>query len=204
MEPASGSVTVTMSGATFPGGQGAAGWGRSRQDLAPPVLLGSAADADLAPLAASPGRMADVASEVTIGVLGPLEVRVGSGEPVEVVGPRLRTLVIRLALDPDRVVLASQLIDAVWDEDPPAGATNAMQSLVCRLRDDVVAADGGVALVGLQQGGEDPHRGGLAGAVGAEDGQHRPGVVSRTGASWTPALSRRSHRADIPLARASG
>jgi predicted ATPase/DNA-binding SARP family transcriptional activator len=78
--------------------------------------------------------MADVASDVTIGVLGPLEVRVGFGEPVEVVGPRLRTLAIRLALDPDRVVLASQLIDAVWDEDPPAGATNALQSLVSRLR----------------------------------------------------------------------
>ena len=69
--------------------------------------------------------MADVARDVTIGMLGPLEVRVGFGEPVEVVGPRLRTLVIRLALDPDRVVLASQLIDAIWDEDPPAGATNA-------------------------------------------------------------------------------
>jgi hypothetical protein len=59
--------------------------------------------------------MADVASDVTIGMLGPLEVRVGFGEPVEVVGPRLRTLVIGLALDPDRVVLASQLIDAVLD-----------------------------------------------------------------------------------------
>ena len=59
--------------------------------------------------------MADVASDVTIGMLGPLEVRVGFGEPVEVVGPRLRTLVIGLALDPERVVLASQLIDAVLD-----------------------------------------------------------------------------------------
>jgi hypothetical protein len=54
MEPAPGSVTVTMSGATFPGGQGAVGWGRSRQGLAPPVLLGPPADAALAPLAASP------------------------------------------------------------------------------------------------------------------------------------------------------
>ena len=59
--------------------------------------------------------MADVARDVTIGMLGPLEVRVGFGEPVEVVGPRPRTLVIGLALDPDRVVLASQLIDAVLD-----------------------------------------------------------------------------------------
>jgi len=78
--------------------------------------------------------MAGMAGDLTIGVLGPLEVRVGFGEPVEVVGPRLRALVIRLALDPDRVVLASQLVDAVWDEDPPAGAANALQSLVSRLR----------------------------------------------------------------------
>jgi DNA-binding SARP family transcriptional activator len=72
--------------------------------------------------------------QVWIGILGPLQVRVGSGEPVEVVGPRLRTLLIRLALDPGRVVLVDQLVDAVWDEDPPAGATNALQSLVARLR----------------------------------------------------------------------
>jgi predicted ATPase/DNA-binding SARP family transcriptional activator len=78
--------------------------------------------------------MAGVASEVRIGILGPLQVRVGSGEPVEVVGPRLRTLLIRLALDLDRVVVIDQLVDAVWDEDPPAGATNALQSLVARLR----------------------------------------------------------------------
>jgi predicted ATPase/DNA-binding SARP family transcriptional activator len=78
--------------------------------------------------------MAGMAGDVTIGVLGPLEVRVGFGEPVQVVGPRLRTLVIRLALDPDRVVLVGQLVDAVWDEDPPAGAANALQSLVSRLR----------------------------------------------------------------------
>ncbi len=78
--------------------------------------------------------MAGVASDVRIGILGPLEVRVGFGEPVEVVGRRLRRLLIRLAIDPDRMVLASQLVDAVWDEDPPAGATNALQSLVSRLR----------------------------------------------------------------------
>ena len=72
--------------------------------------------------------------QVRIGILGPLQVRVGSGEPVEVVGPRLRTLLIRLALDPGRVVLVDQLVDAIWDEDPPVGATNALQSLVARLR----------------------------------------------------------------------
>jgi predicted ATPase/DNA-binding SARP family transcriptional activator len=78
--------------------------------------------------------MAGMASDLRVGILGPLELRVGFGEPVAVVGTRLRTLLIRLALDPDRVVLASQLVDAVWDADPPAAATNALQSLVSRLR----------------------------------------------------------------------
>ena len=78
--------------------------------------------------------MASVAMDLRIGILGPLDVRVGFGEPVQVVGPRLRALLIRLATEPDRVVLAGQLIDAVWDSDPPAAATGALQSLVSRLR----------------------------------------------------------------------
>ncbi|MDQ7909807.1 BTAD domain-containing putative transcriptional regulator [Phytohabitans sp. ZYX-F-186] len=69
-----------------------------------------------------------------IALLGPLEVRAGSGAPVEVGGARLRTLLIRLALDPGRVVTTSTLIDALWDDEPPAGAANALQALVSRLR----------------------------------------------------------------------
>jgi hypothetical protein len=97
MEPAPGSVTVTMSGATFPGGQGAVGWGRCRQDLAPPVLLGRPADADLAPLGASSRQSGGRGQRRDHRRARPAGVRVGFGEPVEVVGPRLRTLVIRLA-----------------------------------------------------------------------------------------------------------
>jgi len=71
---------------------------------------------------------------VQIALLGPLEVRADSGVPVEVGGARLRTLLIRLALDPGRVVTISTLIDALWDDEPPAGAANALQALVSRLR----------------------------------------------------------------------
>ncbi len=78
--------------------------------------------------------MASVAMDLRIGILGPLDVRVGFGEPVQVVGPRLRALLIRLAMEPDRVVLAGRLIDAVWDSEPPLAATGALQSLVSRLR----------------------------------------------------------------------
>ena len=51
--------------------------------------------------------MAGMAMELRIGILGPLEVRVGFGEPVQVPGTRLRALMIRLAMEPDRGVLAS-------------------------------------------------------------------------------------------------
>jgi len=67
-------------------------------------------------------------------VLGPLEVRADAGEPVEVGGTRLRTLLILLALEPGRVVTTSRLIDGVWADERPAGAANALQALVSRLR----------------------------------------------------------------------
>jgi predicted ATPase/DNA-binding SARP family transcriptional activator len=67
-------------------------------------------------------------------MLGPLEVRADSGAAVEVAGARLRTLLIVLALEPGRIVPAARLIDGIWGADPPAGAANALQALVSRLR----------------------------------------------------------------------
>jgi predicted ATPase/DNA-binding SARP family transcriptional activator len=72
---------------------------------------------------------------VQIGMLGPLEVRTDSGDPLEVGGARLRALLILLALEAGRVVTTSRLVDALWDEDQvPAAASNALQALVSRLR----------------------------------------------------------------------
>src|SRR5581483_9835642 len=71
---------------------------------------------------------------VRIGILGPLRVTGDGGQPVPVAGARLRTLLIRLALDPDREVGTDALIAAVWGDEPPAGAPNALQTLVSRLR----------------------------------------------------------------------
>jgi predicted ATPase/DNA-binding SARP family transcriptional activator len=71
---------------------------------------------------------------VDIAVLGPLELRAGTGEAVPVAGARLRTLLILLALDANRVVSADRLIDGVWGDDPPTAALNALQALVSRLR----------------------------------------------------------------------
>ncbi|MEV5572804.1 BTAD domain-containing putative transcriptional regulator [Spirillospora sp. NPDC052269] len=85
-----------------------------------------------------------------IAILGPVEVRRGggpsagdggergvverSGDVVELSGARLRVLLTRLALDPGRTVPAERLIDDLWEDDPPAGAPNALQALVSRLR----------------------------------------------------------------------
>jgi len=71
---------------------------------------------------------------VRIGILGPLTVRDEQGAVIEIGGARLRTLLIRLALDAGRTVSADALVDAVWPQAPPAGAGNALQALVSRLR----------------------------------------------------------------------
>ncbi|HEY0447659.1 BTAD domain-containing putative transcriptional regulator [Actinophytocola sp.] len=68
------------------------------------------------------------------GVLGPLEVRTATGEPVVVGGPRPRALLVLLLLNAGRTVGLEQLIAGQYDDDPPAGAANAVQVQVSRLR----------------------------------------------------------------------
>jgi DNA-binding SARP family transcriptional activator len=72
--------------------------------------------------------------ELNVSILGALEVRDGDGGVVPVGGARLRALLIRLALDAERSVSVGSLVDALWNEEPPGGAANALQSLVSRLR----------------------------------------------------------------------
>jgi predicted ATPase/DNA-binding SARP family transcriptional activator len=71
---------------------------------------------------------------VRIGVLGPLEVRDGTGALVPVGGTRLRSLLIRLAVGDGRPVSVERLADDLWADEPPADAANAIQALVSRLR----------------------------------------------------------------------
>ena len=66
-------------------------------------------------------------------LLGPLEVETSDG-PQQIAGGRLRALLSRLAVAEVRIVSTDELIDAVWPEDAPSGAGNALQSLVSRLR----------------------------------------------------------------------
>src|SRR4051812_32513802 len=79
---------------------------------------------------------------VKISLLGPVEVRLPGGGLADLGGARLRALLIRLALDPGRIVTQTSLIDAVWGEEPPANAVNALQALVSRLRRIGLPIDG--------------------------------------------------------------
>jgi predicted ATPase/DNA-binding SARP family transcriptional activator len=70
---------------------------------------------------------------VTFGVLGPVEVRV-PGRPPVALPPAVRALLARLAMSPGRVVSVDALTDALWGEDLPADAGNALQIRVSKLR----------------------------------------------------------------------
>ncbi|MBB5135085.1 putative ATPase/DNA-binding SARP family transcriptional activator [Thermocatellispora tengchongensis] len=68
------------------------------------------------------------------GVLGTTEALLDDGRRLPVGGPGVRALLAMLLLGAGRVVTAEHLIDGLYGADPPAGATNALQSHVSRLR----------------------------------------------------------------------
>ncbi|MCW3842618.1 AAA family ATPase [Micromonospora yasonensis] len=68
-----------------------------------------------------------------VGILGPLTVA-ADGRQVEIGGARLRRLLILLALEVGRTVTVEALSDALWADSAPTDPTNAVQSLVSRLR----------------------------------------------------------------------
>lgn len=68
-----------------------------------------------------------------LGVLGSLQIRFG-GTEIELGAPKLRALLIALALDAGRVVSAERLIDDLWGEDAPTQAMVSLRSYVSNLR----------------------------------------------------------------------
>ncbi|MEU6475530.1 BTAD domain-containing putative transcriptional regulator [Streptomyces sp. NPDC047017] len=84
-------------------------------------------------------------------ILGTTQALRPDGTAVPVGGARLRALLTVLALRPGRTVPVSVLVDEVWEDDPPADATGALQALVGRLRralgaGAVASDDGGYRL----------------------------------------------------------
>ena len=96
------------------------------------------------------------------GVLGPLEVRGPGGELIPVGGPRPRAVLVMLLLNAGQVVGVEALIDGQYGEDPPAGAANAVQAQVSRLRRALGAGRiefrGGGYLLAVDPGTVDAHR----------------------------------------------
>ena len=70
---------------------------------------------------------------MVIRVLGPVEVQ-SPGRPSMAPAPSVRAVLARLAITPGRVVSADALTDALWGEQLPADAANALQSRVSKLR----------------------------------------------------------------------
>jgi predicted ATPase/DNA-binding SARP family transcriptional activator len=68
-----------------------------------------------------------------VDVLGPLVLHV-EGAPVHVPGARRRALLALLALEGDRGVGTERLVDALWPDDPPSDAAQALYNHVSRLR----------------------------------------------------------------------
>lgn len=76
---------------------------------------------------------ADLAPELQIRVLGPLEI-VWGGQPVDLGGLKARALVARLLIDRGLIVSVDRLIDSLWGEHEGEGAEIALRSTISRLR----------------------------------------------------------------------
>ena len=74
-----------------------------------------------------------------VRILGPLEV-VGEQGPVDLGGPRRRSVLAILALAANSVVSIDRLADALYGEEPPATAVTQVQRQVSDLRKDLGAA----------------------------------------------------------------
>jgi WD40 repeat protein/DNA-binding SARP family transcriptional activator len=86
---------------------------------------------------------------VNLRVLGPLEV-VSNGVDIRLGGPKQRTVLAVLVAEVGKPVSVDTLIDAVWGEEPTAGARSTLQTYVSNLRaaigDIIVREDGGYRL----------------------------------------------------------
>ena len=66
-------------------------------------------------------------------ILGPLEV-LERGHQVALGGAKQRALLSTLLLHANEVVSTDRLVDALWEEEPPAQAAKALQVYISQLR----------------------------------------------------------------------
>ena len=95
-------------------------------------------------------------------ILGQLEV-VADGKPAAVTMPKVRILLAALLLRPDRMVGVDELVDRLWDDNPPRTPRPTLQTCVRRLRQSIgdpsriVTATHGYQIV-IEQDELDLHR----------------------------------------------
>ncbi|GAA2774818.1 BTAD domain-containing putative transcriptional regulator [Streptomyces showdoensis] len=83
---------------------------------------------------------------LTFRVLGPLQVQ-GVAGPLRVPPGRQEVILAALLLESNRVVSTSQLVDLIWEDNPPETARTQVQICVSRLRKLLAGAEGEVTLV---------------------------------------------------------
>jgi DNA-binding SARP family transcriptional activator/class 3 adenylate cyclase/ABC-type glycerol-3-phosphate transport system substrate-binding protein len=79
-----------------------------------------------------------IAGRLEFRLLGPLEVT-EEGRQVPLAGPRQRLVLAHLLLSANRVLPMEEVVDRVWDSDPPKAARNTIQSYVSHLRNAIGA-----------------------------------------------------------------
>lgn len=73
------------------------------------------------------------ATQLHFRVLGLVEVRLGD-RPLPIAQPKRRALLALLVLRRNTVVAVTEIVDALWDDDPPRNVRNQVQVYVCGLR----------------------------------------------------------------------
>lgn len=66
-------------------------------------------------------------------MLGPVEIA-DDHMRLRIPGEKLRAILVALALSPGRTVSRDELIDELWNEEPPSNAANSLQGHIARLR----------------------------------------------------------------------
>ncbi|MDX2881288.1 AfsR/SARP family transcriptional regulator, partial [Streptomyces ipomoeae] len=107
----------------------------------------------------TPEPAPQAAAELRFSVLGPVRAWRGT-EPLQTGSPQQRALLAALLLREGRTATASELIDALWGDDPPSQALAAVRTYASRLRkalsaDVLVSESGGYAIQGLSGGSLD-------------------------------------------------
>ncbi|MFF6781295.1 BTAD domain-containing putative transcriptional regulator [Streptomyces sp. NPDC012510] len=109
--------------------------------------------------APNPEPPAEASAELRFSVLGPVRAWRGT-EPLATGSPQQRALLAALLLREGRTATASELIDALWGDDPPSQALAAVRTYASRLRKALsagvlVSESGGYAIRSLSGGALD-------------------------------------------------